>query len=177
MEGSRVLREYPITAGKIQVGAARAKPMKADYILVYKNRKIGVIEAKSDELAVGEGVAQAKTYALKLDIDFTYASNGKEIYEISMKSGFEGIVTAFPKPDELWHKTFSGENAWEEKFDKVPFESVGGTNGARYYQELAVSKALNAIAENKQRILLTLATGTGKTFIAFQIAWKLFKTK
>jgi type I restriction enzyme, R subunit len=177
VEGSRVLREYHITAGKIQVGAARAKPMKADYILVYKNRKIGVIEAKSDELAVGEGVGQAKIYAAKLQIDFTFACNGKEIYEISMKSGMEGLVTAFPTPDELWRKTFSGENVWENKFDKVPFESVGGTKGARYYQELAVSKALNAIAENKQRILLTLATGTGKTFIAFQIAWKLFQTR
>lgn len=173
---SKVLREYHITAGKIQTGG-RAKPMIADYILVYKNRKIAVIEAKSDEQEVGEGVAQAKTYAEKLHIDYTYASNGKELYEISMHSGREGLVANFPSPDELWDKTFSDQNDWKDKFDAVPFESVGGTKDLRFYQEIAVTNTLNAVAENKQRILLTLATGTGKTFIAFQIAWKLFKTK
>lgn len=177
VEGSKVLREFHITSGKIQTGGLRAKPMIADYILVYKNRKIGVIEAKSDELVVGEGVAQAKTYAEKMVIDYTYASNGKEIYEISMSSGNEGLVTSFPTPDELWQKTFSDQNDWKDKFDAIPFESIGGTKGIRYYQEIAVAKALNAIAEEKQRILLTLATGTGKTFIAFQIAWKLFHTR
>lgn len=177
VEGSKVLREFHITAGKIQTGGLRAKPMIADYILVYKNRKIGVIEAKSDEQVVGEGVAQAKTYAEKMVIDYTYASNGKEIYEISMSSGNEGLVASFPTPDELWQKTFSDQNDWKDKFDAIPFESVGGTKGVRYYQEIAVAKALNAIAEEKKRILLTLATGTGKTFIAFQIAWKLFHTR
>ncbi|MBF0293297.1 MAG: DEAD/DEAH box helicase family protein [Nitrospinae bacterium] len=177
VEGSRVLREFHITAGKIQSGGKRDKPMKADYILVYKNRKIGVVEAKSDELEVGEGVAQGKTYAEKLCIDYTYASNGKEIYEISMKSGHEGLVAKFPTPDELWRKTFSGQNVWKDKFDAVPYETVGGTKGVRYYQEIAVANTLNAIAEEKQRILLTMATGTGKTFIAFQIAWKLFQTR
>ena len=177
VEGSKVLREYHITAGKIQTGGTRAKPMIADYILVYKNRKIGVIEAKSLSQEVGEGVAQAKTYAEKLQIDTTYASNGKEIYEISMTSGCEGLVTSFPTPDELWQLTFSDQNDWKDRFDAIPFESVGGTKGVRYYQEIAVSKVLNAIAEEKQRILLTMATGTGKTFVAFQIAWKLFQTR
>ncbi|HEY8098209.1 MAG TPA: DEAD/DEAH box helicase family protein [Methylobacter sp.] len=177
VEDSKVLREFHITAGKIQAGGMRAKPMIADYILVYKNRKIGVIEAKSDEQAVGEGVAQAKTYAEKLHIDYTYASNGMEIYQISMSSGSEGLVAAFPTPDELWQLTFSDQNDWKDRFDAVPFESIGGTKGVRYYQEIAVANTLNAIAEEKQRILLTLATGTGKTFIAFQIAWKLFQTR
>jgi type I restriction enzyme R subunit len=177
VDGSKVLREFHITAGKIQTGGLRAKPMIADYILVYKNRKIGVIEAKSVEQAVGEGVAQAKTYAEKMVIDYTYACNGKEIYEISMSTGKEGLVSSFPTPDELWQKTFSDQNDWKDKFDSVPFESVGGTKALRYYQEIAVEKALNAIAEERQRILLTLATGTGKTFIAFQIAWKLFRTR
>jgi type I restriction enzyme R subunit len=177
VEGSKVLREFHITAGKIQTGGTRAKPMIADYILVYKNRKIGVIEAKSVSQEVGEGVAQAKTYAGKLQIDTTYASNGREIYQISMGSGHEGLVSAFPTPDELWQKTFSDQNDWKDKFDAVPFESVGGTKGVRYYQEIAVANTLNAIAEEKQRILLTMATGTGKTFVAFQIAWKLFQTR
>lgn len=177
VDGSKVLREYPITAGKIQSGGIRAKPMKADYVLVYRNRKIGIIEAKSDEFDVGEGVAQAKLYAGKLAVDFTYASNGKAIYEISMASGNEGLVLSFPTPDELWAKSFAEQNDWKDKFDTVPFENVGGTKGARYYQEVAVAKALDAIADKKQRVLLTLATGTGKTFIAFQIAWKLFQTR
>jgi type I restriction enzyme R subunit len=177
VEGSKVLREHHITAGKIQVGGGRAKPMIADYVLVYKNIKIGVIEAKSDGQEVGEGVAQAKTYATKLDIDFTYASNGKAIYEISMKSGTEKTIRSFPTPAELWKKTFAKQYEWKDKFDSVPFEDVGGTKSARYYQEIAVNNALKAMAEEKNRILLTLATGTGKTFIAFQIAWKLFYTR
>lgn len=177
VEGSKLLREFHITNGKIQTGGARAKPMIADYILVYRNRKIGVVEAKSNELEVGEGVAQAKAYAHKLQIAYTYATNGKAIYEIAMGENHEGLINAFPSPDELWQKTFSDQNDWKEKFDAVPFESVGGSKGVRYYQEIAVANALNAIAEDKQRILLTLATGTGKTFIAFQIAWKLFQTK
>jgi type I restriction enzyme R subunit len=177
VEGTKVLREHHITAGKIEVGGRRAKPLIADYILVYKNQKIGVIEAKSDDLPIGDGVAQAKNYAGKMQIDYTFAANGKEIYQISMRSGKENLVDAFPTPDELWAMTFSDRNEWNEKFDAVPFEDVGGTRQARYYQEIAVNRVMNAIAEEKQRILLTLATGTGKTFIAFQIAWKLFQTR
>lgn len=176
VEGSRILRAHPITIGKILIGGSRAKHLEADYVLVYKNRKIGVIEAKSDEKKVGEGVAQAKNYAEKLHINYTYASNGKEIYEISMIHGREGLVKAFPTPDELWQKTFSDQNDWKDKFDQVPFENVGGKQ-VYYFQEIAAIKALNAVAERKQRILLTMATGTGKTFVAFQIAWKLFQTR
>lgn len=177
VEDSKVLREYPITLGKIQTGGARAKPLIADYILVYRGRKLAVIEAKSDELAVGEGVAQAKNYADKLSLDYTFAANGKEIYQINMKTGAEGLIAAFPTPDALWKAVFSDQNDWRDKFDAVPFENVGGTIGVRFYQEIAVNKALSAIAEEKTRMLLTLATGTGKTFIAFQIAWKLFQSR
>ena len=177
VEGSKVLREFRITDGKIQTGGTRAKPEIADYILVYKNRKIGVVEAKALDLPATEGVGQAKGYAQKLHIDYTYATNGREIYEMSMSTGKEGNIFNFPTPDELWNKTFSDQNEWRDKFDAVPFESVGGSKGARYYQELAVNNAMSAVAEEKQRILLTLATGTGKTFIAFQIAWKLFQTR
>lgn len=177
VEDSKVLREFRITDGKIQVGGTRSKPEIADYILVYKNRKIGVIEAKAEDLMATEGVAQAKGYAEKLQIDYTYATNGKEIYEMSMKTGREGNITNFPTPDELWNKTFSDQNEWKEKFSAAPFEVVGGTKIARYYQEIAVNNVLEAVAEDKKRILLTLATGTGKTFIAFQIAWKLFQAR
>src|SRR3989344_9368317 len=89
IEGSKVLREFRITDGRIQIGGTRGQPEIADYILVYKNRKIGVIEAKAENLETTEGVAQAKAYAEKLQIDYTYATNGMEIYEMSMNNGQE----------------------------------------------------------------------------------------
>ena len=177
VEGSKILREYHITAGKIQSGGGRAKKLTADYVLVYKGIKLAVIEAKSSVLAVGEGVAQAKLYAEKLKLETTYATNGKEIYRICMKTGTEGLVADFFTPDELWNKTFTVQNEWRERFAAVPFEDKSGSWQLRYYQEIAVKNTLEAIANNRDRILLTLATGTGKTAIAFQIAWKLFQTR
>lgn len=183
VEGSKVLREYHITQGKIQTGGGRGKKEVADYVLVYKGLKLAVVEAKSDELEVGEGVMQAKKYAQKLQLETTYSTNGKAIYEICMKTGEEGLVTDFLSPEQLWNKTFpstsSGQSAeeWREKFANVPFEDKSGSWQLRYYQEIAVQRTVEAIAQSKDRILLTLATGTGKTAIAFQIAWKLFQTR
>ncbi|MDO9181349.1 MAG: DEAD/DEAH box helicase family protein, partial [Bacteriovorax sp.] len=174
---SKILREFRFTDGKIGIGGERGKPDIADYILVHRGVKLAVIEAKRCDLAATEGTGQAKKYAEKLGIDFTYSTNGKEIYQISMSTGKEEFVTSFPTPDELWQRAHSVENEWKEKFTAVPFEDINGTKPIRYYQELAVNHALDAIAEEKDRILLTLATGTGKTFIAFQIAWKLFHTR
>jgi len=175
--GSRITREFKINPGRILVGRGRERPLIADYILEYNRRKLAIIEAKSDEVSVGEGIAQAKNYAQKMQIAFTYAANGKSIYQINMRSGEEGDVLKFPTPQELWQLTFGQQNEWLEKFNQVPYEDVGGTRELRYYQEIAVNRAMAAIAEGQQRILLTLATGTGKTFIAFQIAWKLYQTR
>ena len=180
VEGSKILRERDvckITDGRIQVGGGRSKPLIADYILVYKGIKLAVVEAKSDDLEVGEGVAQAKQYAEKLNLDITYSTNGKEIYQICMKTGTEGLVDSYLTPEELWNRTYAEENDWRDKFTDIPFEDKSGTWQLRYYQEIAVRKALEAVAANNDRILLTLATGTGKTAIAFQIAWKLFQTR
>ena len=171
-----VQREYNINAGEIKAGGIRAGQLKADYVLSYKNRKLAIVEAKSNELEVGEGVAQAKIYAQKLNLRFTYAANGNEIYQIDME-GSEGDVQSFPSPEELWKKTFGVSNEWQDNFDAVPFEDQNGAKQPRYYQELAVNKAMEAIAGEEDRILLNLATGTGKTFISFQIAWKLFKSR
>src|SRR6266536_3457122 len=96
VEGSKVLREHQFTDGKIEVGGRRGKSEIADYILVYKNRKLAVIEAKQQGFPATEGVQQAKVYAQKLNIDYTYATNGVDIYEISMKTGKEKYVAAFP---------------------------------------------------------------------------------
>jgi type I restriction enzyme, R subunit len=174
---SRVQREYNINAGEIRSGGIRRGQMKADYVLTYKNRKLAVVEAKSVEVVVGEGVAQAKLYATKLGLAYSYSTNGKEIYEICLTTGEERLIDSFPTPDELWQRTFGDANEWQAKFNAVPFEDVNGTKQARYYQEIAVNSVMEAVANNKQRILLTLATGTGKTFIAFQIAWKLFQAR
>ena len=134
-----------------------------------------MVEAKSDELDVSEGVAQAKEYAQMLNIRFTYATNGNVIYGIDMEAFEEGDIAAFPTPEELWRKPFGDVDEWRDKFYEQPLYS-NGTKEPRYYQEIAINKALTAIAEGKKRILLTLATGTGKTFIAFQISYKLFHT-
>jgi type I restriction enzyme R subunit len=179
-EGSKILRELnvcKITEGRIQTGGRRSKPLIADYILVYKGIKLAVVEAKAEDVSVSEGVAQAKLYAEKLRLAYTYATNGKEIYQINMQTGEEGLVSDFLSPDELWNLTFSDYNEWREKFAEVPFEDKGGHWQLRYYQEIAVKNTLEAIAQKKPRILLTLATGTGKTAISFQIAWKLFQTR
>ena len=175
--GSRVRREYPITLGRLEGAGVRGKALTADYVLEYRNTKLAVVEAKAFDKALTEGVGQAKDYAGKLGIRFTYASNGQGIYGIDMQTGKEGDLPRFPSPQDLWDATFAEANAWRDRFARVPFEDKGGTFQGRYYQELAVSRVLDAIAHDKSRLLLTLATGTGKTFIAFQIAWKLFHSR
>lgn len=174
--GSYVKREH-ITLGRLQGGGKRSKPEIADYVLVYKNHKLAVIEAKAWDKPYTEGVAQAKTYAQKLNSRFAYATNGQRIYGIDMHTGKEADIAKYPSPDELWSLTFAEQNAWRDKFAEIPFEDKGGYFGARYYQHNAIEAVLEAIANNQQRILLTLATGTGKTFIAFQLAWKLFYSR
>lgn len=177
VEGSRVRREYPITLGRLEGAGKRGKALSADYVLEYRNTKLAVVEAKAWDKELTEGVGQAKHYAGKLAVRFTYATNGRGVYGIDMQSGAEGERAGFLTPDELWNLTFATANAWRDRFAAVPFEDRGGYFQGRYYQDIAVERVLAAIAEERQRILLTLATGTGKTFIAFQIAWKLFHSR
>lgn len=184
VEGSRIRMEFPINKGRLIGHGQRSKPDKADYILQYKNRNLAVIEAKARDKYYTEGVGQAKDYAGRLNVRFTYSTNGLKIYRIDMQEGTEGDVTSYPTPDELWELTFGEQDklqpisaAWREKLLSVPFEDRSGTWQPRYYQENAITKVLEAVSNNEPRILLTLATGTGKTAIAFQIAWKLFQAK
>jgi len=177
VDDSRVQREFQITHGRIQGAGQRGKAEIADYVLVYRNTQLAVIEAKAWDKHYTEGAAQAKCYARKLAIRFTYATNGQRIYAIDMLTGAEGDLLSFPTPEELWNLTFAEHNEWRERFAAIPFEDKGGTWGARYYQDIAIKRVLEAIAAQQSRILLTLATGTGKTFIAFQLAWKLFKSR
>ena len=146
-------------------------------MLVYRNRKLGVLEAKAWDEPLTEGVGQAKNYAGKLAIRFAFASNGQGIYRIDMETGREGELPQYPAPEELWNLTFAEANAWRDRFSEVPFEDKGGSHPSRYYQDIAVERVMEAIGSGVMRILLTLATGTGKTFIAFQVAWKLFYSR
>jgi type I restriction enzyme R subunit len=173
----KIHREYIISPGKIKTGGGRDKKIIADYVLAYKGRKLAVVEAKSDELEIGEGVAQAKHYAEKLSLDYSYAANGREIYHIHLGGGTEGLVDNFHAPGILWSGQFPEENEWRDKFNEIPYENPGGGKDERFFQDIAIAKTMEAIANKQNRILLTLATGTGKTFIAFQIAWKLFYAK
>jgi len=189
VEGSRILREYPIAPGRIEGHGRRGQALKADYILEYRNRKLAVNEAKAFDKALTEGVAQAKDYASKLALRWAYATNGQGIYQVDMAppshsshsshSSYppEREIPCYPTPDELWNMTFAEANAWRDRFAAVPFEDRGGYFLPRYYQDIAIERVMEAIATDRQRILLTLATGTGKTFIAFQIAWKLFQSR
>jgi type I restriction enzyme R subunit len=177
VEGSRIRREFSITPGRIEGGGRRGKPLTADYVLTYRNTQLAVVEAKPDTAPLTEGVAQAKDYAGKLQLRFTYASNGLGVYAIDMATGAEGEAERFPTPQELWERTFAEENAWRDRFAAIPYPDKGGSWQIRFYQDIAVSRALEAVATGRNRILLTLATGTGKTSIAFQILWKLFQAR
>ncbi|MGV3628896.1 MAG: EcoAI/FtnUII family type I restriction enzme subunit R [Betaproteobacteria bacterium] len=177
VDGSRVRREYPIAPGRIEGAGKRGKALTADYVLEYRNTKLAVVEAKAWDKPLTEGVGQAKDYAGKLAIRFTYSSNGQGIYGIDMQTGAEAEVAQFPSPDELWKQTFASKNVWRDRFAAVPFEDKGGYFQGRYYQDIAIDRVLAAIADGRDRVLLTLATGTGKTFIAFQLAWKLYHSR
>ena len=174
-----------ITPGEVTALPQNKHPKKADYLLRYKRKKLAVIEAKSDEKHVSEGIPQAKLYAELLHIRFAYATNGREIWQIDMGvkdaqgnmvvPSKEGPVEKFPTPQELWQMTYPERNEWRDRFNLCPLNRGGGRE-PRYYQEIAIDAVLTAVAHGQKRILLTMATGTGKTYTAFQICWKLYQT-
>ena len=177
VEGSSIRREV-ICPGRIMTGGKRSSSLKCDFVLFYKGHKLATLEAKRAGLHYSEGIAQTKDYAGRLGARFAYSSNGLGWYQIDMKTATEGeIELPFPTPDDLWNRAFEAPNEWRERFGDVPFETDSGKWDPRYYQHNAITKTLEAIADGRDRILLTLATGTGKTSIAFQIAWKLFQSK
>ncbi|MBR2199373.1 MAG: DEAD/DEAH box helicase family protein, partial [Bacteroidales bacterium] len=148
--------------------------------------KLAVVEAKSDETDVSVGVPQAKQYAEMLQIRYAYSTNGDQIYFIDMGvkdahgnytvPSTEKFIDKFPSPQELWQMTFPIANVWRDRFNLLPYNR-GGNREPRYYQVNAINNVLSAVANGRNRILLTMATGTGKTYTAFQICWKLFQTK
>ena len=173
----KVSREFKINNGRILTGGRNTDPKIADYLLTVNDQDLAVIEAKSDKKPLSEGVPQAKKYAQLLQTRFTYSTNGKEILQIDMETGKEEKVHNYPTPERLWYMVHGNITDWESKFNAVSYETFSGTKPLRYYQKNAVNNVLKAIANGEQRLLLTLATGTGKTYIAFQIAWKLFNAR
>lgn len=172
-----VHREVQITAGRIIGGGKRADPSIADYVLEYKGKRLAVIEAKKWDLPHSEGVSQAIRDAKKLGLPIAFATNGQMIRQINLLTGKEEDITKFPTPDELWALINEPKNELLDDFRSIELLRYGGTDPVRYYHQIAVEKILEGIANGDQRLLLTLATGTGKTRIAFHIAWRLFQTR
>lgn len=171
------------TDGRIVVagGKVSRRPQKrADYLLRYtRDFPIAVIEAKAEYKSPEDGLQQAKDYSEILGLKFAYATNGHEIIEYDFLSGEESQVTSFPQPDELWQRLRNGHGINDETMASrllTPSYHLSGKS-PRYYQEIAITKALQAALQGKKKILLTMATGTGKTVVAFQICWKLWNAR
>ena len=178
VEASRVRREV-ITLGRLQGAGVRAAQDIADYVLTYRNHKLAVIEAKRRDLPDTEGLGQAKKYAEKLQTRFAYSTNGVGIYQVDMTTGAEQYVPEYPtsgrtlEPPCFPNKT-SGATASPLSRSKIR----SGQWQPRYYQDMSPSGACSRQSlQGRSRVLLTLATGTGKTAIAFQLAWKLFQSR
>ena len=190
VEGSHIRVEFPITKGRI-IGKdgrghnIRKSKLSADYVLEYKNKRLAVIEAKARDKYYTDGVGQAKDYAHRLDTRYAYATNGVRIYGMDIREGIEGDVEKYPGPDELWGMCFPKPREdyaqkiydWKRRFEDVPFPLYKGKYLPYYYQRVAIEKVLEAVAAKKERLLLTMATGTGKTATAFHSCWKLFHAK
>lgn len=180
----QVTMEYSFTDGRVIVRGnltSRGKPKRADYLLSLKsNMPIAIVEAKDDSHSVGAGMQQAIGYAQTLDVPFVYSSNGEAFLEHDMFTGKEREIKLedFPTPDELWARYRISKNITEiqEKVINEPYYYAVGDKKPRYYQRIAINKAVDAVAQGQNRVLITMATGTGKTYTAFQIVWRLWKS-
>lgn len=181
---SQIRCEYYYTDGKINVRenvASRGKGKKVDYLLSYRsNMPIAIVEAKDNKVTVSHGIQQAIGYAVDLDIPFAYSSNGSGFYEHDRITGKEREIKLdeFPTPEELWNRYKAEKNLTEEeaKIITQPYYYMSAFKTPRYYQRIAINKTVEAIAKGQKRILLVMATGTGKTFTAFQIIHRLYSS-
>jgi len=179
-----ITMETKITDGKINLKGnlvSRQKPKKADYILyMADNKPIAVVEAKDNNHSVSDGIQQAMTYAQMLDVPFAYSSNGDAFFEHDFLKGEERelSLSEFPSPDELISRYYAAKGITEEekKIINQPYYTSQSTHDPRYYQMNAINRTVEAIARGQQRILLVMATGTGKTYVAFQIVYRLLKS-
>jgi len=183
---NQIREEFTFTAGRIHVKGnitQRGTKKRADYILYYKsNIPIAVIEAKDNHHALGDGMQQALDYATVLDLPFVYSSNGDGFLEHDRTQNIGKIELAlplekFPSPDDLWKRYKQAKGISEDSEKTITQEYYYERNGKkpRYYQLIAINKSIEAIVNGQNRVLLVMATGTGKTFVAFQIIWRLWK--
>ena len=178
-----IAEQRSFTDGRIVVRgnkAERKKKKRADYLLRYtRDFPIAVTEAKAEYKKAADGLQQAKEYAEILDLKFAYATNGKEIIEFDFITGIERVVETFPSPAELWTRLRTGEDIRDNSVAERLLTPANLTTGKepRYYQRIAIDRAVRDILRGKKRVLLTMATGTGKTDVAFQICWKLWFSK
>jgi len=182
--GSMITMETQITDGKVNLRGnmvVRSKPKKADYVLyINKNKPIAIVEAKDNNHSVSYGLQQAMTYAQMLDVPFAYSSNGDGFQEHDFLTGKERFITLddFPSPDELLARWEQGANITpaEKAIIDQPYYSSATTYDPRYYQRNAINRTVEAIAKGQNRLLLVMATGTGKTYTAFQIVYRLLRS-
>ncbi|MFY0664453.1 MAG: DEAD/DEAH box helicase family protein [Natronospirillum sp.] len=171
-----IIREHYFTDGRKMAGGVRGRRCFVDYLLHKDNRYLAVVEAKKESEHPTKGLQQAIDYANKLRVRFVYSSNGKQIYELDLVTGKGDYIEFYPTPAELEKRYVDKNTNLSQELRNIPFHLEGAMQ-PRYYQELAVHAATDAIGQGKSRILLTLATGTGKTFIAFQIVHKVFQAR
>ena len=177
VEGSRIITERYFTNGRLTQSGRQAKS-RYDYVLIYKNVKLAVVEAKKSGMSYGDAVGQVKDYNEQLKLPFAYATDGNEIREMHYVGDacHEQDVAVFPSPEEMYQRAFPENNEVEDALNQIPLNR-GMFKDSRYYAEIAINRVISALARGKKKILLTLATGTGKTHISFQIVWKLFEAK
>jgi type I restriction enzyme R subunit len=174
--------EEHVTDGRIIPLGRKVKRrdgLKADYVLRYnRDFKIAVVEAKRQGLPAEDGVQQAKNYAGLLGLNFAYATNGTDIIEVDYTTGEERFIPRFPTPQELWNR-LQGDLALADKAAETllaPYDLSDGKK-PRYYQEIAINRTIEKLLQGQKRLLLTMATGTAKTFVALQICYKLWQTR
>lgn len=178
----QIREQVTFTDGRILVmgqSAKRRPGKRADYILRYRpGVPLAVVEAKPEDEEAGKGMQQAKEYAEILGLKYAYATNGPEIIEFDYTTGKEEIVTKFPTPDELWARQIASDQLDPnmERHFLTPAYPLSG-KATRYYQGIAINRTVQAVLKGQPRILLTMATGTGKTLVAFQICWKLWSSR
>ena len=178
-----IAEQRTITDGRIvPVGKSfiRRPPKRVDYLLRYRRDfPLAVVEAKAEYRTAADALQQAKQYAEMLGLKFAYATNGAEIIEFDYFTGTETLINQYPTPDALWQRYRNGKDLKVDAEIDQLLTPINFTlrQGERYYQEIAINRAVEAIVTGKPRILLTMATGTGKTAVAFQICWKLWNAR
>ncbi|MBB4940857.1 type I site-specific restriction endonuclease [Streptosporangium album] len=185
----QLVDEYVITDGRILAAGGRPRRgmnLRADYVLEYRpGVPVAVVEVKRTSIKADDGIEQAKRYAKKLELPVAYATNGVKIYEIDLNVGTLIEIDDYPSPEELWARFRHAKGLDDEAITDLlttPFDhSVKNWDNTpkipRYYQRLAVNKAVEAIGRGQDRVLLVLATGTGKTLVAYQIVKKLWQAR